>query len=414
MGPPDAGALKRYPLYLFARSGALWLPVFFIWFLQILDQDLSAALQVSSVYWIAVVVLEVPSGYIADRLGRRGTLVAAAVFGVTANVAYATADNAAGLIAGQILLAACSAFQSGADTAWLYDTLASVGRRSEHAQHEARASSWGFAGYALSAVAGGLLGAWSLPAVYWISSLCQLWALLLAASLPEPPAKRTTERFVAQVVTCLRLAARPVLGWSIGIAVAGMVFSHIPLEFLQPYWKLVSDGGARFDSAPVIGALISGTMLLAAFASRGVPALLRRVTAPAVLLGTVALQVGLVGWYGLGLHWLIGVGFLVRSLALAWQQPVVRAMAHDRIASEQRATFISMIALAGNLAFGVYLWSVGVVLGGGTTTTWKVLQPVLGWSAVLGGAVLAGLAWSWVFVQRRERTVRAAAATVRA
>jgi hypothetical protein len=392
-------ALRRYPVYLFFRNGALWLPIFFLWFLECLDGDISAALQVSSVYWISVVFLEVPSGYIADRLGRRGTLVGAALFGIAGNAAYATATGAPGLIMGQMLFAASSAFASGADTAWLYDTLKAAGQEADHAGVEARAQSWGFAGYAVSAALGGLIGGWSLPAVYWAAAVSQVIALFLAAGLGEPPAKRTTEAFLPQLAACVQLARRPVLAWAIWIAVAGMVFSHIPLEFMQPYWQLAS--GSKEQAAPiVIGALMCCTMLLAAGASRSVPMLLRRVAPPAILLATIGMQVALVACFASALHWAIGLLFLTRSVSMALQQPVVRSVAHGFVSSERRATLISVIALAGNLAFGGYLWIVGAIIGGGTAASWAVLQPTLGWSAALGGAVLAALAWGWVAAQR--------------
>ena len=40
--------------------------------------SISEVLLLESVYYIAVVILEVPSGYVSDRMGRRPTLMAAA------------------------------------------------------------------------------------------------------------------------------------------------------------------------------------------------------------------------------------------------------------------------------------------------------------------------------------------------
>ena len=65
--------LKLYPWYSMALESLFWAPVFILLFAS--KFSISEVLLLESVYYIAVVILEVPSGYVSDRMGRRPTLM---------------------------------------------------------------------------------------------------------------------------------------------------------------------------------------------------------------------------------------------------------------------------------------------------------------------------------------------------
>ena len=60
--------VRLYPIYQAARSSTFWLPVFFLYFSS--KFDVADVLLLEAIYYGAVVALEVPSGYLSDRLGR--------------------------------------------------------------------------------------------------------------------------------------------------------------------------------------------------------------------------------------------------------------------------------------------------------------------------------------------------------
>ena len=65
--------LRACTLYLVGRESYFWMPVFFLYFGAHLP--VAKVLLLEAVYYIAVVVLEVPSGWASDRFGRKPTLV---------------------------------------------------------------------------------------------------------------------------------------------------------------------------------------------------------------------------------------------------------------------------------------------------------------------------------------------------
>ena len=72
---PTAVNLRIYPWYVALFNAHFWMPVFFLYFLQ--HVSMSEVLRLEAIYYLAVVILEVPSGYFSDRFGRRPTLLIA-------------------------------------------------------------------------------------------------------------------------------------------------------------------------------------------------------------------------------------------------------------------------------------------------------------------------------------------------
>src|SRR5688572_26189214 len=56
------------------------------------------------IFAAVLVILEIPTGYIADRWGRKNSIVLSTAFGVIAILIYALGSNFAGFIIAEILL----------------------------------------------------------------------------------------------------------------------------------------------------------------------------------------------------------------------------------------------------------------------------------------------------------------------
>ena len=69
--------LKLYPWFAMVLEALFFAPVFFLLFSS--KFPLEQVLQLEGIYYLAVVILEVPSGYFSDRLGRKPTLIISAL-----------------------------------------------------------------------------------------------------------------------------------------------------------------------------------------------------------------------------------------------------------------------------------------------------------------------------------------------
>ena len=371
--------LWLYPRYAAARNLLFWLPVFFLYFQQSLS--LSEALWLEAVYYAAFVVLEVPSGYASDRMGRRATLVTGASLSAMGAALFAAGDSLEVWALGQLLFAAGYAFDSGTDSSLLYDTLAAMGRETEFRARESRASSASLWAVAISSLLGGLLGAVDLRLAYVATALCVGASALLAASFAEPP-RRRAEGARAQGKKVLQALIQPVIAWTLCAAVAGTVLNHVPYEFLQPWLAgLVGDMGRTPVWSGSISFVIVGIGAMAAARADTLAGLLGATRA---VTGALALQVVIIASMGtLVSPWLIPL-LALRGVPGALARPILGSMQHPLLDSDIRATTLSVQSLLGRMSFGLSLLIAGWFATDG-------LPPLLFGYAALGAAMVAGL-----------------------
>ena len=96
--------------------------------------DLADIFILKSVYSIAMVSLEIPTGYLADVWGRRNCLIAGCILCFFGFTNYSLADTFVAFFISEILLGFGQSLVSGADSALLYDTM--IHYRKEESYHD--------------------------------------------------------------------------------------------------------------------------------------------------------------------------------------------------------------------------------------------------------------------------------------
>ena len=208
------------PWISFAQSLLFWQAVWFLYF----QAQLSAAeaILLYVVYDLAATVLEVPSGYMSDRLGRRLTLIASAAAATAGAVLLALGGGFLVFAAAQVLMGAATAFWSGTGSSILYESLRAEGRSAEVERQELVMWRVMFIALALSAAAGGAMARWSGTAPFWATALAGAWMLALTLRLREPEKDRQEYQPLGAQLRVLRgWFARPLLLWRPEPVIAG-------------------------------------------------------------------------------------------------------------------------------------------------------------------------------------------------
>ncbi|MGI9406280.1 MAG: MFS transporter, partial [Hyphomicrobiaceae bacterium] len=102
--------LLLYPWYQAARNLLFWQGVWFLYFEQVLSAQ--EAILLAAAYDIANVLLEVPSGYFSDAIGRRTTLIISAIANIAGCLLFFIGGTLATFLAAQFLLGVHIAFNS--------------------------------------------------------------------------------------------------------------------------------------------------------------------------------------------------------------------------------------------------------------------------------------------------------------
>ncbi|MBW2982783.1 MFS transporter [Candidatus Woesearchaeota archaeon] len=187
-----------------------FIPILSVFFLSLPDtraQQIGLFMAIGS---LTSFLTEIPSGYVADRVGHKRTLVLAKAFMLLSTVSFGFASSLWQFILGSILLNLSISFMSGTRDAFMHNTLISLGRGGEYTRVMSRLG----ANASLLSV----LLALSLPLLSKVRLVLPIRAMLVldvaglfvALSFSSPPQlKARAERSVGRIAQGIRRAASP-------------------------------------------------------------------------------------------------------------------------------------------------------------------------------------------------------------
>jgi MFS family permease len=380
-------AARRYALL----NALLWLPAG-LYLVPLVLLTLDRGLTVSTiaivgiVYGLTIAVLELPTGGLADVLGRRPVLIASAVAGAAGLLLLGLADTVALFLASAVLRGAARALSTGPLEAWYVDTVhAEQGRETDLTAGLARGEVAASLALGGGTLIGGLLPlalgeVGPLPALavpVLMAAGVEVLRAVLTTRLPEPPHPRPAIGVVLRgvpttVVAGLRVAGRDRALTRIMLAAGGAGVALGTIELLTPAWLAGLSTGPRaaatyavvaaagFGADAIGGMLAAGAVRRFASHSRAATAgwtvsalALAGLAGCAILSGTVAMV-------------LAGIAYCVLFIGLGAAFPAQAHLLHERVEPGERATVLSVQSLL--------MQGVGAVI-----------IPVIGWQATRNG-----------------------------
>ena len=338
-------SLRLLPLWWVLRWAWLGEAIWVIYLIQDRGLTLGQVLLFDAVVFGVTVLAEVPTGVVADRYSRRLSMVLGSLIAAGAFVAFGLAGTIPVLLGSYVLFAVGSALMSGADDAFLFDSLRAVGRADEFAAVAGRLNGTMTVAIAGFTVAGGVMVIWtplSWPIV--VSGLLSLLAAGCAWLLVEPPRQLSQTSFLRTGRNAgLRMLRTRALRWIVVIAAAVQATELLVFSTFQPI--LVGEG------VPVwaLGWIAASMMLVSALGSwssgrfartLGLDRSLRLLPAAAALavLGGASQLLWLFPLYALAVF------------SHAALHPLVAEYLSRRVPDDERATVLSVNQLAAWIA----------------------------------------------------------------
>ncbi len=329
----------------------LWVPIWVV-FLQRKGLSLTQVGLLEGVAWTITAFLEVPTGAIADRWGRKASIaVGASLYGLAMFLILAEALSPAFLL-GYALWNSSTAFVSGADSALLYDSLKADGRAAEAAKQSGRYAAINQASQGIASLVGAAIATIDINLCFAICGFLGLAAAGLVLTIHEPPRTSEDDEYLGywrNLRTAVRIAARRPVVRALVLLNATILIVPLVVYYvlLQPYAV-----GVGLPLA-ALGVVVIGVQLSTVVASwlahrtEGRFELTSVVAvALAVLVAATALLAALPSIPSLAL-------MLAVALVPALLTPLLSARLNHLIPSGQRATILSLGALLFELGLAI-------------------------------------------------------------
>ena len=350
-----------------------------------------------SIYYFAVMAVEVPFGVVADRLGRRVTLLLGALGYASSCALYAGGRSFAAYAAAELCAACGTAFQSGADSALLYDAYAADGRTHEFARARGAIEAAGLAGAAVAFPAAGLLvtASGDPTATYWWTMGIAFVGVAAALAMREPPQTLKPELRSHLTETVRDLGRSPTL-------IPILLFSSLVYLALRAANALVWNPVLEQAGVPLraYGALTAVVTLLAAFTAWRAHDWRARIGERPLALIAAGSVTAMFAMLPLATGAPAAALLLTHGFALGIVPVLVIDMLNRGIeSSERRATLLSFESLLQRGSYGVIVYAASVALEHSSLA-----------AVLLGFAVTAGAATALVPLITRGSAAHDAAA----
>ncbi len=394
---------RRFVLFRVLFNSRFYYPVLAVLFLD-LGVSATEYTLLNFAWALAIVFTDLPAGVLADRIGRKPLVVAAAVFMILEMILLGVAPLHGGIVlllcclANRILSGVAEGMASGADEALVFDSLAERGRSDEWPKVLDQVMRWQGVGMVIAMLVGGAIYdpafvgrlcsffGWShsftqgttLRFPIYLNLVTAFLTLSVVLGLREPKVRSThvapeTRDAAGPEATAWRLVTNagtwivktPV---ALFVITAGVMIDSVVrlfLTFSSSYFRLIEIPEAAFG---VIGATMGGLGLAVAPLAR------RMVKNNSVALnyGLLAFTV-LAGLIGVSCRWQFWGALFIVPLAGAMMALgyMVSYYLNAVAASSQRATIHSFKGVAFNLGYGfislIFALVLKAVRDGGST-----------------------------------------------
>ncbi len=213
-----------------------------------LDQEQIYQLQV--VFLLTVVLFEVPSGYFADRFGRKNSLIWGHIMWSLGWIGYVFAQDWSGMAIAEVLVGLGVGFTSGADGSLRYDSLLFVGDEHTNLRESSRAIRWGSMGEGIAGILGAALALISLKSPIYAQAVFTVAMTPVVFALTEAPYTREDNGYTPWReiwrITRLTLHDNKAIKWLVLYSAALGTMTYPAVWLMQPYYLEVGIGIAWF------------------------------------------------------------------------------------------------------------------------------------------------------------------------
>lgn len=256
----------KYYVFSSLMSINFFMPIVVVFFLSN-NLSFTQIMLLQTVYSVVIVLMEVPTGAVADVMGRKVSILAGAILTAGGCALYATGYSFYQFIVAEITWGVGSTFLSGALSAFLYETLQELEISEQYKKIDGKASMIALISVAGSSLVGGYLGDIHLRIPFYVTVACFSLSVFFALRFTEPKKTRESKISLRHYVHVIKLSSiecitNARIRWILLCSAGLNTFILIARWFYQPYMQDIGIDITYF------GVVFMGFSLFAALNSR--------------------------------------------------------------------------------------------------------------------------------------------------
>lgn len=351
--------VRMYKLYRTFCEPLMWGPILLSYLIHVGGMTLADIYFMESIVVFGFIFLEVPSGALADLIGRKKTVLAGSLCQAASTTWFMLMDSPFDAWGANITWMVGASLSSGADSAFLYDSLKEIGREDEYRKIEGAATGNRLLLTAICSLGVGFLAVVNMR----LPLILSLPGIILSASatffFKEPPqtkAYAAHEHMSMMKTSIMFVANHREVKWIVGFATLIGVASKVWFFTYNPYFEAV---GLDLRLYGIMFFLMNA---IAWFFSRyaheiggrmgeqgAIVSMIALVAFPILLMGSVLSK--------------YSVGFtLLQNAVRGFGQPFIGGFLNRHLNSENRATVLSINSAISGLSQGIALGAFGFLL----------------------------------------------------
>lgn len=351
--------IKIYSLYA-TFSELLILGPILVLFLIAKGLNFTEIMILQSIASISVILFEVPTGAVADKVGRKVSLIFGSILWSISLLTYILGESFLIFAFAEIIFSLGATFKSGADTALIYDTLKNLNKEGEFQRIEGHARSFALYAQAVGSVIAGFVYEVNIFLPMIISIGFMLITIIITLGFKDPPIILDNKRSFYQYYQQIKESGRFIIGHEkikalILYSMVFFIFYRTGFWYFQPYMEGVDIPVKYF------GVIFFIFNIIAAITSKRSYKIMEK-TKPRTLTFMSLLMI--VSFILMSLiHVWIGVfAILLQQMARGLYRPALNKYMNKHIPSEQRATILSFQSLTNNIVVAIAFPFMGILI----------------------------------------------------
>ncbi len=342
--------IKKFYTFSFLRELLFIIPVVVL-FWQENGLSLTRIMILQAIYTLSIALFEVPTGVFADKIGRKQSLSIGAFILLAAAIVYSAGYNFWQFALAEIIWGLGVTFTSGADSAFVYDTLKQTRKKHDFKKIWGHAKSLEYLAAGIAAVLGGFVATYSLRLNWVLVAFSMLFLFFVSLSFQEPKhyKKLKPKKYWVHTVECFKesLTNRNLLFLLLFSSLLSTMWG-VALWFYQPY---MNQSGLKITYFGLVWASFSVFSIIGSkYAYKIEEKLKEKLSFWLIIFANVLSLIFMSYWFVVWGFIFIFMQQFIRGFA----NPLLQDYTNKHLTSEKRATLLSIQNLSGKLMFSIF------------------------------------------------------------